>query len=45
MGSEYALIYMNVSNCARILAMPESAKNYPNVAGEFGRDTQISEYA
>ena len=31
MGSEYALIYMNMSNCARILNMPESAKIYPNV--------------
>ena len=31
MGSEYALIYMNMSNCVRILTMPESAKIYPNV--------------
>ena len=31
MGSEYALIYMNMSNCARILNMPESAEIYPNV--------------
>ena len=31
MGSEYALIYMNMSNCARILNMPESAKLYPNM--------------
>ena len=30
-GSEYALIYMNMSNCARTLNMPESAKIYPNV--------------
>ena len=25
MDSEYALIYINMSNCARILNMPESA--------------------
>ena len=25
-GSEYALIYMNIFNCARILNMPESAE-------------------
>ena len=31
MGSEYVLIYMNMSNCARILNMPESAEIYPNV--------------
>ena len=31
MGSEYALIYMNMSNCARILKMPESAEIYPNM--------------
>ena len=31
MGSEYALIYMNMSNCARILSMPESAQICPNV--------------
>ena len=30
-GSEYALMYMSMSNCARILNMPESAKIYPNV--------------
>ena len=27
-GSEYDLIHMNMSNCARILNMPESAKIY-----------------
>ena len=31
MVSEYVLIYMNISNCARILNMPESAEIYPNV--------------
>ena len=31
MGSEYALIYMNMSNCVKTLNMPESAKTYPNV--------------
>ena len=31
MGSEYALTYMNMSNCARILNMPESAEIYLNV--------------
>ena len=31
MGSEYAIIYMNMSNCATILNMPESAEIYPNV--------------
>ena len=31
MGSEYVFIYMNMSNCARILNMPESAEIYPNV--------------
>ena len=31
MGSEYNLIYMNMSNCARILNMPESTEIYPNV--------------
>ena len=31
MGSEYALIYMNMSNCVRILNMSESAEIYPNV--------------
>ena len=31
MGSEYALIYMNMSKCARILNMPESAEIYLNV--------------
>ena len=30
MSSEYALIYMNMSNCAKILNIPESAKIYPN---------------
>ena len=30
MNSEYALIYMNISDCARILNMHESAKIYPN---------------
>ena len=30
-GSEYALIYMNMSNCARILSLPDSAEIYPNV--------------
>ena len=31
MGSEYSLIYMNMSNCAWILDMPESAKIYLNM--------------
>ena len=31
MGSEYVLIYMNVSNCASIPNMPEYAEIYPNV--------------
>ena len=31
MGSEYALIYMNMSNIARTLNMSISAKIYPNV--------------
>ena len=31
MSSEYALKYMNISNCVRILNMPESAEIYPNV--------------
>ena len=31
MGSEYPLIYMNMSNCARILNMPESAEIYRNM--------------
>ena len=31
LSSEYALIYMNMSNCARTLNMPESAKTYTNV--------------
>ena len=31
MGSEYVLIYMNMSNCARMLHMPESAEIHPNV--------------
>ena len=31
MVSEYALIYMNMSNFARILNIPESTKIYPNV--------------
>ena len=30
MSSEYALIYMNISNCASILNMSESAEIYPN---------------
>ena len=30
-GSEYALIYMNMSNCANILNIAESAEVYPNV--------------
>ena len=29
MGSKYALIYTNMSNCARTLNMSESAKNIP----------------
>ena len=28
MSFEYALIYMNISNCVRILNIPESAKIY-----------------
>ena len=35
MGCEYALLYMNMSNCARILNMPESAETYSNVASMF----------
>ena len=31
MGSEYAVIYLNMSNCARILNIPESAEIYPNM--------------
>ena len=31
MGLEHALIDMNMSNCANILNMPESAEIYPNV--------------
>ena len=31
MGSEYDLISMNISNCTKILNMPESAKIYPTV--------------
>ena len=31
MGFENALIYMNMSNCARTLNMLELAKTYPNV--------------
>ena len=31
MGSEYALKYMNISNYARILNLPESAEIYLNV--------------
>ena len=31
LSSEYALIYMNVSTCARILNLPESAEIYPNM--------------
>ena len=34
MGSECALTYMNMSNCARILDMPEPAEIYRNV-GEY----------
>ena len=30
-GFEYALIYLNMSNCVRILNLPESAKIYQNV--------------
>ena len=30
MGSEYVLLYMNMSNCAKILNMPESAETDPN---------------
>ena len=35
MGSEYALIYMNMSQCAKILDMPKSTEIYPNV-GKYG---------
>ena len=35
MGCEYTLLYMNMSNCARILNMPESAEIYSNVASMF----------
>ena len=31
MGSEYALIYINLSNCAQILKIPESAEICPNM--------------
>ena len=31
MGSEYVFIFMNMSNSARILNIPESVKIYPNV--------------
>ena len=31
MGSEYTLIYISISNCARILHMPKSTKIYPSV--------------
>ena len=31
MGSEYALIYMNMSNCAMILNIPQSDEIYLNV--------------
>ena len=31
MDSKYALIYMNMSSCARILNMPESAEIYSNM--------------
>ena len=31
MDSEYALIYMNMSYCGRILSMPGSFKIYSNV--------------
>ena len=31
MGSEYSLVYMNMSNCAWILDMPESAEIYLNM--------------
>ena len=34
MGSEYAIIYMNKSNCVSILNIPKSVKIYPNV-GQF----------
>ena len=30
MASKYTLIYINISNCARILNMLESAKIFPN---------------
>ena len=31
MDSEYVLIFMNMSNCARILDVPASTKTYLNV--------------
>ena len=31
MGSEYALIYMKVSKCARNLNISESSEIYPNM--------------
>ena len=31
MGSEYALIYMNMSNFTRILKMPKSAEIWANM--------------
>ena len=40
MGSEYALIYVNMSHCAGILNMPKYAEIYPNV-GNYG---SICEY-
>ena len=36
MSSDYALIYMNMSNCARILNVSESAEIYLNV-GKYGQ--------
>ena len=30
-GLEYALTYMNMSTCARVLNMSKSAEIYPNV--------------
>ena len=30
-GSEYALIYINMSKCVKILNIPKSTKIYPNV--------------
>ena len=41
MGSEYVLIYMNMSNCARILNMSESAEIYPNVGKYASRCSNV----